>query len=131
MISKESLDCGSFEIYDNYIISTINEGIVIDQACKDAIWQLCDTHFEGKTFGYISNRRNSYSIDPTIYLKADNRFSNLKVMAIVSQRALHRKNFEIERQFFSAKIDLFSTVDEAKQWITETLDYSKSKSLST
>ena len=58
---------GIYELYDNYIVSTINEGIHLDSKYAPEILEICNGHMQ-QPFGWISNKVNSYSADPLILL---------------------------------------------------------------
>ena len=131
MITEINLDCGNFKIYKDYMIGTMNEGVAFDEVCKNEIWKICQTHFKDKPFGYISNRVNSYSVDPTIYLDTSGKFAKMKAMAVVTQRKMQRLNVQLERQFFKAELEVFESIEEGKAWIEKVLNYTKSNSLST
>jgi hypothetical protein len=132
MKAKEiTLDCGTFLIYEDYMVGTITEGAVFNEECKYKLWEICESNFENRSFGYISNRIYSYSVDPTIYLETSKRFEKLKAFAVVSKRKMHRSNFQLEKQFFKSPLVLFEDLNEAKIWMVDLLNYSKSNSLST
>lgn len=132
MLRKDiTLDFGNFKVFENYILGTINNGVVFDAECKTAFAKLSDTYFKGRYFGYISNRVNSYSVDPTIYLDNSEEFAQLKAMAVVTNGYLQESNVNLERQFFKAEMKAFHSIEEASLWIDKKITYSKSKSLST
>ena len=79
-------------------------------------------NFENRSFGYISNRIHSYSVDPTIYLDTSKKFEKLKAIAVVSKRKMHRSNFQLEKQFFKSPLMLFEELNEAKTWMAEQLN---------
>ena len=56
---------GFYEIYDNYIIATFNEGVDVDLECAPEIIELLSRKMH-KPFGWISNKVNSYSANPLI-----------------------------------------------------------------
>ncbi len=131
MITEINLDFGNFRIFQNYVIGTMHEGVVVDQLCKADIWKLFNTHFKDRPFGYISNRTNSYSVDPTVYMDNSERFAMMKAMAVVTNRKMQKLNVELERQFFKAELEVFDNLEEGKRWIENIMNYTNSKSLST
>ncbi|EAP86589.1 hypothetical protein [Croceibacter atlanticus] len=130
-VKEITLDCGTFLIYEDYMVGTIFEGADFNEECKYKIWDICKTNFENRSFGYISNRIHSYSVDPTIYLDTSKKFEKLKAIAVVSKGKMHRSNFQLEKQFFKSPLMLFEELNEAKTWMAEQLNYSNSSSLST
>lgn len=130
-VKEITLDCGTFLIYEDYMVGTIFEGADFNEECKYKLWDICKTNFENRSFGYISNRIHSYSVDPTIYLDTSKKFEKLKAIAVVSKRKMHRSNFQLEKQFFKSPLMLFEELNEAKTWMADQLNYSNSSSLST
>lgn len=130
-IADITLDCGRFQVFENYIIGTINQGVLFDSYCQTAFSKITETYFKDRYFGYISNRVNSYSVDPTIYINDAIGFERLKVMAVVTKGYLHKSNVQLERQFFKAELQTFNSIADATLWISDKLSYSKSSSLST
>ena len=79
-VKEITLDCGTFLIYEDYMVGTIFEGADFNEECKYKLWDICKTNFENRSFGYISNRIHSYSVDPTIYLDTSKKFEKLKAI---------------------------------------------------
>ena len=71
MKSPESslLDLGFavFEFYDKYVIATVKEGVVLGQQEMAKFHEIFSEYYGDKHFGYISNRKNDYTINPLYY----------------------------------------------------------------
>ena len=131
MITEINLDFGNFKIFQNYVIGTMNEGVVFDELCQADIWNLFNSHFKDRNFGYISNRINSYSVDPIVYINNSERFAMIKAMAVVTKRKMQVLNVQLERQFFKTNIEVFENLEQGISWIEDVTSYTNSNSLST
>lgn len=106
---------------NNYVLSVINEGVVYshEESFKERLAIL--RHFNDKSFIYISNRINSYSVDPLIY-KEWSDFDNLIGFAVVSKNYLTISNMDIEKLFLDKPLKSFQTIKEAELWSKKILN---------
>lgn len=120
MLSSEShtvtFDFGRAEIHKNYMIMVMNEGITVIPAYNAELHKLAQNVFEGRPFGYISHRINSYSVDPSVYLETS-KIENLKAFAVVSEGEIHFSTAQIERLFLKKPLEVFRTLPEAISWV--------------
>lgn len=105
---------------DNIIIAEINEGVVLNQDMSDDIIYFSSVVFKNNPFVYITNRINSYAVDPIIY-KGVSQVETLKGFAVVST-TLSARNAEIERLFLNKPFEIFSDLEEAKLWAIQILN---------
>ena len=105
---------------DNIIIAEINEGVVLNQDMSDDIIYFSSVVFKNNPFVYITNRINSYAVDPIIY-KDVSQPETLKGFAVVST-TLSARNAEIERLFLNKPFEIFSDLEEAKLWAIQILN---------
>lgn len=108
---------GTAKIFDNIIEITINEGITFKTEDLKNLFNLFDTQFPDKKFGYLSNRKNDYSIDlsPALY-KAFH--ANLTATATVCYSDLSFKNAKFEKEFYKHKpFEAFRDYEEAVNWL--------------
>ncbi|WGD34447.1 hypothetical protein [Olleya sp. YS] len=104
---------------DNYVISTINEGVIFGKVeSRLQSSEILDV-FNDKPFVYISNRINSYSVDPTIYIESS-QICNLSGFAAVIGEFSNR-NVEVERLFLNKPFESFSNLEDAKIWANNIL----------
>lgn len=118
--TETHFDFGKVKIQDDIVVAEMKEGVTIDINYTIELLQFCKNQFKEKTYGYISNRVNSYSVNPTVYLYTAKN-SNVRAIAIVSADPIHRKNAAIERQFFQYPFEVFATLEEATAWIDKVL----------
>ena len=117
---KESLtfDFCNMTIYDNYIITVINEGITLLEKHNSILIKVAESYFVDKPFIYITNRINSYSVDPKIYFNTA-QIPNLKGFAVVTNNYQAKVNAKIEKMFFNKPFEIFTELEDAITWATE------------
>lgn len=128
MYAKTKLSFGILLVSNNILISEINEGVTLNKAISDAIIHFAKATFQNRPFVYLTNRVNSYAVDPIIYRDVS-QLKNLRGFAVVSQ-TLSARNAEIERLFLNKPFEIFSDLDKAKSWALNTLKDNYAQSLS-
>lgn len=121
-IKKYTLQIGEVEVYENYMIAQLNEGITLNLESVRELLQISKTHFPKDPFVYITIRKNSYAVDPMMYLKVF-EIENLKAVAIVSDKFIDTHNVKIEKHFFNKPMSIFKTLPEAITWATSHLQH--------
>ena len=114
-IKKYTLQIGKVEIYKNYMLAQLNEGITLNIESVGEIISIASKHFPTQPFAYITIRKNSYAVDPMLYLKVF-EIENLKAIAIVSDKFIDNHNVKIEKHFFNKPMNIFKTKEEAIIW---------------
>ena len=116
IIREYQLEIGKVQVYENYMVSIFDEGATLTLERAYQIIGISEIHFKNKNFGFISLRKNSYAVDPTIYnyLK---ELDNLKAFAIVSVKEIDMHNFKIEKLFYKKPMKFFIEYDNALRWI--------------
>ncbi len=115
MIASYDLGFCQMDIYENYIINVMNEGITVLPEYNEIFVEITDTHFRDKKFVYITHRIHSYSVNPTIYLETA-KIKNLVGFAVVSNTSLQKMQTKIEKAFFRKEFLQFDTIEEALKW---------------
>lgn len=129
IVREYHLDIGTVQIFDNYMVSSFNEGTTITLERAYQIIGISEIHFRDKDFGYISLRKNSYAVDPTIY-NYIRGLENLKAFAIVSKKEIDMHNFKIEKLFYKKNMEFFIEYDNAVAWVKKRLKNSKDRNKS-
>ena len=119
-LKKYVLHIGEVEIYDDFMLAQLNEGITLNIDTVGEILIIGRKHFPKKPFGYITIRKNSYAVDPTMYLKIF-EIENLKAIAIVSEKIMDTHNIKIEKHFFNKPMNIFKSLPEAIIWVNTNL----------
>ncbi len=116
--SAIELDFGKITIIDNILIAELNEGILFDVENNRKLLNLGNKIFKGMPYGYISNRVNSYAVNPMIYLESSSTI-NLKAIAVVSNNLVCQQNTLLEKQFYKDEdsFEVFETLEAAINWI--------------
>lgn len=126
VVKEYNLDIGTVQVYDNYIVSTFEEGATLTLERAYQVIGISEIHFRGKDFGYISLRKNSYAIDPIIYTYIRG-LDNLKAFAIVSKKEIDMHNFKIEKMFYKKNMEFFIEYENALTWVKKRLKKRKGK----
>ncbi|WP_343764378.1 STAS/SEC14 domain-containing protein [Gangjinia marincola] len=114
---KKELPFGCFYFFEDYVIGELKEGILLDKKLNKEMIDLCLDHYSTKSFVYISNRMQSYAVDPMIYLQCS-RIKQLKGIAVVAEKESQRLNTAIEKHFFQKPFEAFESLTEAKIWVS-------------
>ncbi len=69
--SALKLEFGTVTFFKNIQIAELNEGILFDIPKNQELLALARERFNNQPYGYISNRVNSYSVNPIIYMDLD------------------------------------------------------------
>jgi hypothetical protein len=116
LVTKLDYPFGEIEIFDNYVLTVMKEGITVIPEYNIELVKIADKYFKGRPFGYITHRLNSYSVDPKVYLKTS-KIENLVAFAVVSQKELNLTNSEVEKIFLRQPFEVFDTLEEAVSWV--------------
>ena len=116
IVREYQIEIGTVQVYDNYMVSLFDEGATLTLERTYQILGIAEIHFRDKDFGYISLRKNSYAIDPTVYTYIRG-LDNLKAFAIVSVKEIDMHNFKIEKLFYKKPMKFFIEFDNALAWV--------------
>lgn len=126
IVREYNLDIGKVQVFDDYIVSIFNEGATLTLERAYQVMGITEIHFRDKPFGYISLRKNSYAVDPTVYNYV-RELENLKAFAIVSVKEIDMHNFKIEKLFYKNPMKFFIEFDNALAWVKRRVKASKPK----
>ncbi|WP_072992401.1 STAS/SEC14 domain-containing protein [Pseudozobellia thermophila] len=116
IVREYQLDVGKVQVYENYMVALFDEGATLTLERMYQIIGISEIHFRNKNFGYISLRKNSFAVDPTIYTYL-RQLENLKAFAIVSVKEIDMHNFKIEKLFYKKPMKFFIEFDNALKWV--------------
>ena len=102
-------------LYDTYLVVEINEGVHVTPSHNDVLVEISEKHYKNKPFVYLTNRVNSYSVDPAIYSKTS-QINNLTGFAVISKDYKAKSNAEIEKLFLNKPFEIFDSLSEAVKW---------------
>ncbi|QQX76241.1 MULTISPECIES: hypothetical protein [Aequorivita] len=118
MIKRLFYEFGEINVFKNFVIAIMKEGITVKPEYNSYLEEIANTYFANKPFGYITYRKNSYAVDPMVYLKTS-EIKNLVAFAVVAKDGQKISNTEIERIFFKKPFKDFTNLDDAKDWVNE------------
>ncbi|QLG46643.1 STAS/SEC14 domain-containing protein [Costertonia aggregata] len=116
IVREYILDIGKIQVYDDYMVSIFNEGSTLTLERAYQIIGIAEIHYRERNFGYISLRKHSYAIDPTIYTYL-RELENLRAMAIVSVKEIDMHNFKVEKLFYKKNMKFFIEFENALSWV--------------
>lgn len=117
LLKKHVLEIGELYFYENYVVSEIKTGVAVSFESASELLRLTKIHFGNKTpFVYISNRKNSYSFNPTAHYKTVPSFPNLKGFASVVYDDMNEDIAELEKSFLNKPVSVFSNLEDAILW---------------
>ncbi|MEX2350399.1 MAG: hypothetical protein WD554_05925, partial [Flavobacteriaceae bacterium] len=108
-------DFCDFTIYDNFLIAVMKEGITVLPKHNEVLMELANKYFKNRPFAYITNRINSYSVDPNVF-KETSKIENLVAFAVVSQQELGIANASFEKVFLKKPHKSFNKLIDAIVW---------------
>jgi len=115
------VELGELRFNHRYLVAVFDEGVDLNFENFSEITNIIKTQFENRPFGFISNRINSYSINLSDANKFNKMFPNLKAYAVVAHNPITEKVFEIEEHFFTFNRKSFRNLDDAINWVENTL----------
>ncbi len=118
MIASYEFEFCQVQVYEDYVISIMNEGVVVSPEFIIKMSFIAKKHFKNKDFLYISHRVNSYALNPLAYFKV-NEISNLIALAVVSKDPKQKMQSSLEKTFFEKEFRQFDTLKEALEWKDE------------
>ncbi len=126
VVREYQLDIGTIQVFDDYMVATFDEGATVTLERAYQMIGISEIHFRNRNFGYISLRKNSYAVDPTIYNYLRG-LENLKALAIVSKKEIDMHNFKIEKLFYKKNMEFFIEFENALAWVKKRVKTGKSK----
>jgi hypothetical protein len=124
MLLLLTYDFGEIEVHDNFVVAIMKEGITVKPEFNNILKEIANDLFENRCFGYITNRKNSYAVDPRIYLQTS-KIPNLIGFAVVAKRKYAKEAAKVERLFFEKPFEYFENLEDAKTWILELINKKK------
>ncbi|WP_052158219.1 hypothetical protein [Lacinutrix jangbogonensis] len=117
MIKNSHIDIGIgyVSIHENYLIMVVNQGETIEVKHNKILIDLAETFYKNKDFVYITNRVNSYAVDPAIYFETK-KIKTLIGFSVVSKKEIAINNALLEKLFFDKPFETFKQIDEAIHW---------------
>jgi len=116
IVREYQLDVGKVQVFENYMVSLFDEGATLTLERAYQIIGISEIHFRNKKFGFISLRKHSFAVDPTVYTYL-RQLDNLRAFAIVSVKEIDMHNFNIEKLFYKKSMKFFIEFENALAWV--------------
>lgn len=113
------LPFGNFYFFEDFVVSELNEGVHFDWLKVKILSNLMISHYGKKKrkLVYISNRVNSYSIEPQSWLKFDKKYNLFIASGIIAYDNRGGLSVVLERLFSKESIKRFRSLKEAVDWV--------------
>ncbi|MCL8009228.1 hypothetical protein M8845_17500 [Gelidibacter japonicus] len=124
--SKIEFSFGKFYLCKNFVISELHEGVHFDwDKILEVIGALLDYYGDGLEIAYISNRVESYSIEPQLWHRFHKEFGFIVAVATVAYNDFGYINASIEKQFAKISLKRCDDLSEALSWIKHLNEFSQ------
>lgn len=105
-------------IYHNFIVVVINSGEHLTPDYNAILLDIVEKYFKDRPFVYLTHRKNSYSVDPAIYLQTS-KIETLAGFGVIAEVPVSKGNAEVEKLFLNKPFEIFKTLDDAIVWANE------------
>jgi len=110
----------TMSLYETYLIVVMDAGEHISPDRNDVLVEIANIYYKDRPFVYITYRKHSYSVDPSIYIETS-KIKNLSGFAVVAEVPTSKANAEIERLFLNKPFEIFADLESAVNWAEELL----------
>ncbi|CAH8286317.1 hypothetical protein EV196_106254 [Mariniflexile fucanivorans] len=115
---KIQLSFGKFFICDHFVVAELNHEIHVDWSIIQKIANMIiEQYGYSKKIGFISNKVNSYSIDPYVWVTFSKEYDFIEAAAIVWYNDAGFMSATLEKMFLKNSVKLCETLDEAVLYI--------------
>ena len=122
--SKVEFSFGTYFFFDNFVISELNEGIHFDWLkIQEVISAISEYYGDNFKIGYISNRINSYSLVPQLWIDFYKEYNFIVAGAIVAYNDFNYMNATLEKHFSKNSIKRCNSLEEAIKWMSKLKEF--------
>ncbi len=116
--TKFEMPFGNFYCCDKFIVSELHEGVHFDwKKLELVVEKTVEFYGKKRKLGFISNRINHYSVDPSIWTKGEKKYNLIEFSAIVIYNQGNLMNASIEKKFTNTPIKTFRSLQDAITYI--------------
>ncbi len=116
-IAEHELDFGRFRFYKNLIIGEIFEGARMNFDKALPLLAIAALYYsEEKPLVYLSDRKTSYSLDPTMHREIHKLFPFMLGYGVIVYNDLNFQVAKLEQRFLCCPSGVFHSMDEALAW---------------
>ena len=127
-IAEVELKQGIVLVYSDYAVARFNEGANLLSEDAEEILTFAKQYFDGP-FCWLSDKRNSYSLDPSMLLSMIKELPNLIGIAQTTYGNSMKDHTKLAEVYLPGDLPYksFERLEEAQSWIQQVLlDYSSS-----
>lgn len=112
------LDIGCIHIFETFLVTEFNEGILLDYNKYKLIGKIVENHFSHlRRFGYIANRIHRYSTTPTELLEVKKHMKTIPHTAHVYYDEFTKESSIFESTFCPYEAAFFDNLEDAVNWV--------------
>ncbi len=115
-LTTHELAIGTFRFYEHVVVGQVREGMQISMDNVLPLLALSWEAYRDTSVVYISDRKYSYSLDPTMYYEVQKLVPHMSGYAWVVYNEINRKIAELEARFVQCPNAIHTTMDAALQW---------------
>lgn len=124
--SKLEFKFGNFYLCEKFVISELHEGVHFNwDKILEVIGALLDYYGDAIEIAYISNRVDSYSIEPQLWYRFHDEFDFILAVATVAYNDFGYINASIEKQFTNISLKRCDDLDAAISWIKHLKEFTQ------
>ena len=113
-----NLSIGKFYFLRTFFVAELNEGVHFDwEKVTKVMAEVINYYGENAKLAYLSNRINSYSMNPHSWKKVHDVYGIIVASAIVSYNNFGLMNATLEKNFSEKSIKRCNNLEEAIAWI--------------
>lgn len=112
------LDIGCVYVFDTFLVTEFNEGILLDHEKYKLIGNIVEDHFSHlENFGYIANRIYKYATTPTELIDLKKHMKSIPRTAHVYYDESTRESCLFESSFCPYESGFFDSLQKALHWV--------------
>jgi hypothetical protein len=115
-LTTHELAIGSFRFYEQVVVGRVREGMQISMDNVLPLLALSWEAYRDTSVVYISDRKYSYSLDPTMYYEVQKLAPHITGYAWVVYNEINQKIAELETRFLQCPTAIHHTMDKALEW---------------
>lgn len=115
---KIQLPFGKFFLCEDFVVAELAHEIHVDWTIIQKIAELIiDQYGTSRKIGIISNKINSYSIDPYVWVTLSNEYVFIEPSAIIWYNESGHRAATLEKMFLKSSVQLCESLDEAIPYV--------------
>jgi hypothetical protein len=120
-LTTHDLAIGTFHFYEQIVVGQVREGMQISLDNALPLLALSWEAYQNTPVVYISDRKYSYSLDPTMYYEVQKLAPHITGYAWIVYNDINRQIAELEARFLQCPCAIHPTMNYALQWSLDLL----------